>query len=229
MNKPNEPTTSRYVTRHCQHCGGGIEFDTNELDAQNSIISCPHCGETTSLSVPALPPPIIPPVIPPIPIQPQRKSQSNGRWIIAASGGALLLLLFVVAVSSNRETPEQKLEAELKSQLITFRETFGLGSYDLILSGKNSLVSYCRNNRASLTNYTADLDEICTDLDSAIVPWKEDVPESEFQRRADVSQRAMDNIAILIERSSHDDERLQRAINWKANQDIERAKRARQR
>ena len=44
----NEP---RYVTCHCQHCDGKIEFDANLLAAENSIVRCPHCGEETEFHI----------------------------------------------------------------------------------------------------------------------------------------------------------------------------------
>lgn len=41
-----------YVTCRCKHCDGGIEFDANELTAENSIFPCPHCGLQAQLSIP---------------------------------------------------------------------------------------------------------------------------------------------------------------------------------
>lgn len=41
----------RYVIHRCQHCGGKIEFDANELTTENNIVSCPHCGVETELHV----------------------------------------------------------------------------------------------------------------------------------------------------------------------------------
>ena len=173
------------------------------------------------LNVP-LPPRILPPILPRLP----RKSASTTAWIIAATCAVAFVFVLVAAFALllNKETPQQRTEAELKRHLSTFRETFSLGSYDLVLDEKNTLVNYCRENKTSLTNFASELNEICSDLDNAIVPWREDVPETEFQRRADVTKRAIDNIAILIERLSHDNERLKRAKDWKASQDVERAK-----
>jgi len=39
-----------YVTCRCQQCDGHIEFDINELAAENGIVPCPHCGLETMLS-----------------------------------------------------------------------------------------------------------------------------------------------------------------------------------
>ena len=40
-----------FVVCFCQHCGGKIEFDANELgDRQSVSVSCPHCGVETELS-----------------------------------------------------------------------------------------------------------------------------------------------------------------------------------
>jgi Domain of unknown function (DUF4429)/Short C-terminal domain len=35
----------------CQHCGGGIEFDSDELTEENCVIACPHCGQETKLFI----------------------------------------------------------------------------------------------------------------------------------------------------------------------------------
>ena len=43
--------TPQYVTCRCQHCNGGIEFDSNELAETNSIVPCPHCGLETKLVI----------------------------------------------------------------------------------------------------------------------------------------------------------------------------------
>jgi hypothetical protein len=42
----------------CQHCGGGIEFEANELAEEKSLVTCPHCGLETKLftTVAAAPP-----------------------------------------------------------------------------------------------------------------------------------------------------------------------------
>jgi hypothetical protein len=52
MNPPAEQPAPRYVTCHCRHCDGHIEFDANELAEENSIVPCPHCGRETVLSSP---------------------------------------------------------------------------------------------------------------------------------------------------------------------------------
>ena len=137
----------------------------------------------------------------------------------------VLILLFGV-----KSPQPDRVEIELKDHLASFRETFGHGySYDVILNNKNELVKYCRENKTSLTNYSSELDAICEDLDRGIAPSQDEVPEAEFQRRADAYMRAMDNIEILVDRLSHDNERMEVAKNWTASQDVERAARARQR
>lgn len=51
----------RYVTCHCLHCDGGIEFDANQLDvAEDTTVPCPHCGLETKIFVPEQK---VPPVI----------------------------------------------------------------------------------------------------------------------------------------------------------------------
>ena len=52
----NEPSAN-YVTCRCQHCDTGIEFDSTQLDEENSIVPCPHCGAETKLLVSATPSP----------------------------------------------------------------------------------------------------------------------------------------------------------------------------
>ncbi len=47
-------TTPDYITNHCSHCGGGIEFDAGQLTAHNRTIPCPHCGREIRLAIPAL-------------------------------------------------------------------------------------------------------------------------------------------------------------------------------
>jgi len=55
MSQPSDQpqeTEPRYVICHCQHCDGNIEFDANELAAENSVVHCPFCGLETQLAVP---------------------------------------------------------------------------------------------------------------------------------------------------------------------------------
>jgi hypothetical protein len=40
-----------FVKCSCQHCSGHIEFDPAQLTTDNCVISCPHCGSATRLSV----------------------------------------------------------------------------------------------------------------------------------------------------------------------------------
>ena len=50
-NLPNNPP--RFVTCPCQHCNGGIEFDSNLLDpTEKTVVPCPHCTSDTTLFVP---------------------------------------------------------------------------------------------------------------------------------------------------------------------------------
>ena len=61
MNQPDAKPAPNYVTCPCQHCGGKIEFDANQLDpAENTTAPCPHCALETLISVPE---PKAPPVI----------------------------------------------------------------------------------------------------------------------------------------------------------------------
>jgi Zn finger protein HypA/HybF involved in hydrogenase expression len=43
----------QFVVCQCQHCGGKLEFDPDELSAGNSRVECPHCRMETVLFVPA--------------------------------------------------------------------------------------------------------------------------------------------------------------------------------
>lgn len=45
------PTESppRFVTCHCGHCGGGVEFDDSHA---GESVACPHCGLETKLVIP---------------------------------------------------------------------------------------------------------------------------------------------------------------------------------
>src|SRR2546421_2888690 len=40
--------SERYVTTHCKHCGGGIEFPDDGIGAE---IACPHCEQPIKLEV----------------------------------------------------------------------------------------------------------------------------------------------------------------------------------
>jgi Short C-terminal domain/Domain of unknown function (DUF4429) len=35
----------------CQNCGGGIEFNAEELTEENCTVECPHCSQQTKLSI----------------------------------------------------------------------------------------------------------------------------------------------------------------------------------
>ena len=52
MSQPSDQPQPRYVICHCQHCDGNIEFDANELAAENCVVHCPFCGLETQLAVP---------------------------------------------------------------------------------------------------------------------------------------------------------------------------------
>jgi TPR repeat protein len=61
MNQPDAQTAPNYVTCPCQHCGGKIEFDANQLDATEiPTVPCPHCELQTTIFVPEQK---VPPVI----------------------------------------------------------------------------------------------------------------------------------------------------------------------
>ena len=52
MNEPDAKTASNYVTCPCQHCGGKIEFDANQLDPTDlPTVPCPHCELQTTIFV----------------------------------------------------------------------------------------------------------------------------------------------------------------------------------
>ena len=61
MNQPDAQTAPNYVTCPCQHCGGRIEFDANQLDATEiPTVPCPYCELQTTIFVPEQ---NVPPVI----------------------------------------------------------------------------------------------------------------------------------------------------------------------
>jgi hypothetical protein len=42
-----------FVKCRCQHCGKGIEFDSQQLDGGESVtVDCPHCEKQTTLIAP---------------------------------------------------------------------------------------------------------------------------------------------------------------------------------
>jgi 5-methylcytosine-specific restriction endonuclease McrA len=46
----DESNSPCFVTCRCQHCDGGIEFDANNLEEDETrVVSCPHCGKETLL------------------------------------------------------------------------------------------------------------------------------------------------------------------------------------
>ena len=45
--------TPRFLTCHCQHCGGGIEFDASGFAKDETrAAECPHCKKETIISIP---------------------------------------------------------------------------------------------------------------------------------------------------------------------------------
>jgi TPR repeat protein len=53
MNQSDARTVPNYVTCPCQHCGGNIEFDANQLDVTEiPTVPCPHCELQTTIFVP---------------------------------------------------------------------------------------------------------------------------------------------------------------------------------
>jgi holliday junction DNA helicase RuvB len=46
-------STSNFVTCHCEHCGGGIEFDASDFaQDETRAVECPHCKTETVIFVP---------------------------------------------------------------------------------------------------------------------------------------------------------------------------------
>jgi uncharacterized protein len=61
MSQPDAQPVPNYVTCPCQHCGGKIEFDANQLDlAKKTTVPCPHCDLETIIFMPEQK---VPPVI----------------------------------------------------------------------------------------------------------------------------------------------------------------------
>jgi hypothetical protein len=59
---------SNFVTQNCQHCGGHLEFDADQLaKGESCAVKCPHCGKQTYLSAPA--------PIPSVPVMEKAKLQ----------------------------------------------------------------------------------------------------------------------------------------------------------
>ncbi len=53
MNQQTDLPAPHYVTCPCQHCGGKIEFDANQLNPlENTTVPCPHCELETTIFVP---------------------------------------------------------------------------------------------------------------------------------------------------------------------------------
>ena len=53
MNQPDAQTAPNYVTCHCQHCDGGIEFDASGFEeGETRTVECPHCHVETIIFVP---------------------------------------------------------------------------------------------------------------------------------------------------------------------------------
>ena len=47
-----KPITTRFATCHCEHCGGGIEFNASDFaEGETRVAECPHCHKETSIFV----------------------------------------------------------------------------------------------------------------------------------------------------------------------------------
>lgn len=52
MNQRSFQPTANFVTCRCENCGGGIEFDANEMGSYETlVVTCPHCQIETAISV----------------------------------------------------------------------------------------------------------------------------------------------------------------------------------
>jgi DNA-directed RNA polymerase subunit RPC12/RpoP len=57
MNESDAQTIPNYVTYHCHHCGGGIEFDASDFAKdENRWAECPHCHKSVLIYVDRLTP-----------------------------------------------------------------------------------------------------------------------------------------------------------------------------
>ena len=53
MSPPGQQITPHYVKVACEHCAGGIEFDSNQMaDEETCLVQCPHCHLDTTIFVP---------------------------------------------------------------------------------------------------------------------------------------------------------------------------------
>jgi predicted RNA-binding Zn-ribbon protein involved in translation (DUF1610 family) len=114
----------------CDHCGGNIEFVTEEF-LSGSSITCPHCGRETILSVsprksPVSPPPKLPPpksAIPlssPAPSQTQKSSSGISRFRVKIFGGvflALTVLFFIFSAALTNPSEAKNLDYQKISDL----------------------------------------------------------------------------------------------------------------
>jgi hypothetical protein len=96
-----------FVTCHCQHCDGHIEFNVSYV---GESVACPHCGKETTLhgtsAVGAIePPPIVAPPVIPLSILPLTPTIPNKRFravslTIGLFGLAVLVSLIFISVAN---------------------------------------------------------------------------------------------------------------------------------
>lgn len=78
MNEPDAQTAPNYVTCPCQHCGGKIEFDANQLDpTEIPSVPCPHCELQTTIFVPEK---TVPPLLASESLTKQKNQESRRKW-----------------------------------------------------------------------------------------------------------------------------------------------------
>jgi Holliday junction resolvasome RuvABC ATP-dependent DNA helicase subunit len=78
MSSGSDSSHVYFATCKCQHCNGGIEFDTRNFDkGETRCVECPHCHGETLIFVRTVNPPHDPPSIPPLVPQPLAKNEAS--------------------------------------------------------------------------------------------------------------------------------------------------------
>lgn len=141
--------SERFISCRCQYCDKEIEFDADQLEEENRLVSCPHCGLETKLFIP-----IQPQKPNPLPINTQEKKKNYSKII-----ASLVFVLAVAIVASIGYMQNKRAEKNRLDEEQEFQQWDTPSLEKLQANAKNSLFELCSNDVVGLRRIvTTDFD-----------------------------------------------------------------------
>lgn len=157
-----------FVKCNCQHCGGHIEFEREQLSPEISDVPCPHCGQNTFLYVPNSNPAAPPPIPPPLPAALQEHDVTDDR---EANGYQKTILRSLdifqekhLRTLTGRQAEEMVAAARIYKELLRSLRESGVLRQRISTPVQECLFNFTLTNRPSETSFLTYIREQFPDL-----------------------------------------------------------------